>query len=169
MTAWQDRHVELANLMNPAFCGFLILEAVRSYEKEANSGMPFSLAFLVLPLVLHKPTRDIFPRRTTTTLLAWIQNNAQVRLDLVRHITSMSPFSRESFRFLMLRQLLDVGENGALRVGSGQLNNTRGLQNRIVAETEEVADCVDRARFLGRWLALSPDEATVYNFLGIRP
>jgi hypothetical protein len=169
MSLWQDRHVELANLMNPAFCGFLLLEAVRSYEKEANKGMPFSFAFLVLPLVLHKPTREAFPRRTTTTLLAWVQDQAQVRLDLPRHITSTATFSRESLRFLILRRLLDVEEDGTLRVGPGQLINTRGLQNRVISETEEVADCVGRARFLGRWLALSPDESTVYNFLGIRP
>ena len=127
MTPWQDRHFELANLMNPAFCGFLILEAVRSYGKTASKGMPLTLIFLVLPIVLYKPTREIMPRSTTTMFLVWVQDHPQVRLDLVNHTTNTAPFTRESLRFLMVRHLLDVDDDGALRIGSGELNKTRGL------------------------------------------
>jgi hypothetical protein len=56
MSAWNDRPTEIANLLNPAFCALLLAQAVRGYQEETKVGLPYALAFLVLPLVLHKPT-----------------------------------------------------------------------------------------------------------------
>lgn len=169
MTPWPERQEELANLLNPAFCGFLLREAVGSYGVEANRGFQISLCFLVLPLVLHGPTRGALPRAVTTTLLAWLQAHPEVRVEFAPRVRSLAPFTRESLRFLFLRELVAVDGDGDLRLGAGSLTSARGLQTRTTTETEEVADCVARARFLGRWLALAPDDATVFNFLGIQP
>ncbi len=168
MSIWSERQAEVANLLNPAFCGFLLREAVSSYVSEAGEGMPLSLCFLVLPFVLHSPTREALPSSIRTTLLAWLQANPEVRLEFAFRVRSITPFTREALRFLIIRELIST-DGGILRVGTGNLNNARGLQTRITSATEEIADCVVRARFLGRWLALAPDEVTVYNFLGVQP
>jgi Family of unknown function (DUF6521) len=78
MTPWTERPIELANLLNPAFCGFLIRSAAASYKESKPEGMPFALAFLVLPLVLHVSTRKTLPRSVRTTLISWLRVSVQV-------------------------------------------------------------------------------------------
>jgi len=60
MKTWNERPFEIRNLFNPAFCGVVLLRAFQGYEEEDASGMPFSLALLVLPLCLHKDSRRSF-------------------------------------------------------------------------------------------------------------
>ena len=57
MKAWEDRPPEVASLLNPAFCGQVIYRCVEGFTETENAPMPYPLAFLVLPLVLHPPTR----------------------------------------------------------------------------------------------------------------
>src|SRR5258708_6268367 len=56
MSPWTERPTEVANLLNPAFVGALLRTAVEGYIGEAASGMPFEVAFLVLPFCLHTST-----------------------------------------------------------------------------------------------------------------
>ena len=72
---WSERPIEIAHLLNPAFCSTLLFESITGYKQENGSGMPFATAFLVLPVVLHKPTRDHLPKSIATKLHAWIQDN----------------------------------------------------------------------------------------------
>jgi hypothetical protein len=169
MTPWPQRQAELANLLNPAYCGFLLRESIVSYAKETRRGMPISLCFLVLPIVLHQPTRSALPRAVTTSLLAWLQSHPEVRIEFALRVNGMSPFTRESMHFLLMRNLVEVDALGAFKTGLGKLNETRGLQTRVAGASPEVAECVTRARFVGRWLALAPDEASIFNFFGIQP
>jgi len=56
---WDQRPIEIQNLFNPAFCGLVLFRAMASYKEEDARGIPFSLTPLVLPLCLHKQSRDI--------------------------------------------------------------------------------------------------------------
>ena len=69
MQPWISRVVEEANLFNPAFCATLMAKTVDEYQKKAQHHFPFSLAFLVLPVVLHRATRESLPGSTITSLL----------------------------------------------------------------------------------------------------
>ena len=57
MKRWDERPIEIRNLFNPAFCGLLLFRALCGFEEEDNSGMPFSLTLLILPLSLQKDSR----------------------------------------------------------------------------------------------------------------
>jgi hypothetical protein len=57
MQPWPSRVVEEANLFNPAFCATLIAKMVDENQKKTRRALPFSLVFLVLPVVLHRGTR----------------------------------------------------------------------------------------------------------------
>ena len=59
MKRWDQRPFEIRNLFNPAFCGLVLFRALHGYEEEDARGMPFSLSLLVLPLCLHKDSREV--------------------------------------------------------------------------------------------------------------
>src|ERR1039457_6981771 len=64
MRIWNDRPPEIAHLFNPAFCALLIREGVLGFVEVSPGGMPYPLVFLLLPIVLHKATRDRFRGRS---------------------------------------------------------------------------------------------------------
>ena len=166
MVSWSERPVELANLLNPAFCGFLIRSAVISYTEIRPDGMPFALSFLVLPIVLHLNTREALPRDVRTTLISWLERNPEARVAFDIRVRSLTPFTRESMLFLMHSDLLVLSSDGALLA-----TKTAPIANQatIIRGSEETAACVNRATFIGRWLALSGDAPTVYALFGVRP
>jgi hypothetical protein len=69
MKRWDLRPVEIRNLFNPAFCGLVLMRALCGYEEEDERGMHFSLALLVLPLCLHKRSREILHAGNRSYLL----------------------------------------------------------------------------------------------------
>jgi len=66
MKEWANRPPEIAALLNPAFCGFLMSTGLDAYTQNVNEGAPYAFPFVMLPLVLHKPTRQAFPRSSRT-------------------------------------------------------------------------------------------------------
>ena len=67
LNPWGDRWApEEANHFNPAYCGVLIYEFVRTYEKARKVPASFALVFCALPIALHPATRSRLPRSTTS-------------------------------------------------------------------------------------------------------
>ena len=61
MRAWAGRSPEAAALLNPALLAVVCAAAASQYERESDEAMPWPLAFLVAPLVLHRGTREALP------------------------------------------------------------------------------------------------------------
>jgi len=80
VSAWIDRSREEAHLFNPGFLSLLVWSTVAGYEEATGEGLPFELAFVALPLSLHKPTREALPRSPRTSLAAWLEANAYFRV-----------------------------------------------------------------------------------------
>ena len=169
MKSWSERPIELANLLNPAFCGFLIRAAVVSYSETQPDGMPFALSFLVLPVVLHMNTRDVLPSSVRKTLGAWLEENPEVRVDFDVRVRSLAPFTREAVMFLMQRSIIGFATDGTLRQGIGTLAGTQTVVTQLVRGSEETAACVSKAQLVGRWFAQSGSTDTIYARFGIRP
>lgn len=62
-------------LFNPAFLARLLHAAVNDYERSAAKAMPVPLAFLLIPLVLHKPTRADLPTHASSQMQTWIREH----------------------------------------------------------------------------------------------
>jgi len=170
MKEWSERPVELANLLNPAFCGYLLYAAILSHQSaRGNKGMPFGLAFLILPLVLHHQTRQVLPGTTATSMISWLQRNPGARIDFGRRVRSVVPYTREALMFLMERGLIATNATGDLIATAQTFPRTQASINRIERGSEEVASCASKSRILGRWFALSGDAATVFALLGVQP
>ena len=93
MRAWADRSPESAALLNPALLAVVCAAAASQYERESDEAMPWPLAFLVAPLVLHRGTREALPRNTRTHLSTWITNQPGNIVRASRNARSRSPGS----------------------------------------------------------------------------
>ena len=100
MIAWDELPTEISHLLNPAFCALILHSGVDAYVGESEQPMPFPLAYLILPIVLHEDTRQLLPIAKTTTMHAWLQRYPQVRVGFVERATRLVEFSNEGLRFL---------------------------------------------------------------------
>ena len=78
MKRWDQRPFEIRNLFNPAFCGLVLFRSLNGYEDIDERGMPFSLSLLVLPLCLHKDSRQVIVSNPRSYLLKTTENNQQL-------------------------------------------------------------------------------------------
>ncbi len=168
MSAWGERPTEVANLLNPAFIGVLLRKAVEGYAEEAENGLPFELAFLVIPLCLHPDTVIRLPARAASTPLhTWLlrEENRDVLVSFGDRVSALVPFTREALVFAGQRGVIVFDESGRVRAGDASLRGITTYPNT----SDDIKQAVRRAEFVGRWLALAGTTATIYSLLGVRP
>jgi hypothetical protein len=162
---WLQRPIEVANLFNPAFCAALLCQAVEAHENEAGRGLSYPVAFVVLPVVLHKATRELLPRTTATKLHGWLQTHEQIRVGFAERMQQMVQLTREGLLFAMQHQVLTVDSTGTLVLGLHSL----GSQGKLdVAKDSETALCLKKAAFVGRWFASIPNPIAFLALWGIK-
>ena len=115
MRAWADRPPEAAALLNPALLAAISAAAASQYEQASRQAMPWPLAFLVAPLVLHRGTREALPRDTRTHLPAWVAGNPVIRAGFPRRAQELTGLVREGLRFGMTHGALEVTGDGRIR------------------------------------------------------
>src|SRR5690606_21215615 len=96
---WSERPSEEANNFNPAFCGELLCRCVGEYFKKAEQPMSVALAFVVLPLALHKGTRTHLPKMASTAFAGWIATHDNVVAELPLRMERLRPVVREAMIF----------------------------------------------------------------------
>jgi len=162
MRTWNERPFEIRNLFNPAFCGVILLRAFEGFEEEDASGMPFSLALLVLPLCLHKDSREIFSSNKRRYLLKTLNDNPQMLVGFAERTRSLLPYTLEALGFTMQLRSFEVTSQGRLRM------RDKGVRKKVDG-TQESIQCQQVARMIGRNFAKISDRVTIYTTLGIRP
>jgi hypothetical protein len=135
---------------------------MHGYEEEDARGMPFSLALLVLPLCLHKDSRELIAASTRSYLLKVAERNPQVQVGFPERVTAMLPCALEGFGLLMERGCISVSDDGRLQTAADKVRKS-------VTGTRETISCQRVARFVGREFARIADRVTVYTTFGIRP
>jgi hypothetical protein len=166
MQPWSNRVVEEANLFNPAFCATLLAKTADEFAKKARQPLPFALAFLVLPVVLHRGTRMALPGSTITSLLPWIQDNREQLVDFPVRVQRLRAITREALMFGMQHRALTVTAEGDLAPGAKRPSAT---DRRTPLFTDEARQCVDRAGFVGRWFAGAGTTAAIFAAWGVAP
>ncbi len=162
MKRWDQRPFEIRNLFNPAFCGLVLVRALRGYEEEDARGMPFSLSLLVLPLCLHKNSREVIASSPRSYLLKTTEKNQQVMVGFADRVTQMLPYAFEGFGLLMERGCISFTDDGRIQTVPDKVRKT-------INGTNETVSCQKVARIIGREFARIADRATVYTTFGIRP
>lgn len=162
MKHWGQRPFELRNLFNPAFCGLILFRAIQGYEEENSHGLPFSLSMLVLPLCLHKDSRNVIAGSPRSYLLKTTENNPQLQVGFADRAASMLPYALEAFGLLMERGCISVTDDG-------RLQSIPDKVRKSVTGTDETKTCQRVARIIGREFARIADRVTIYTTFGIRP
>lgn len=162
MKRWDQRPFEIRNLFNPAFCGLVLFRAMQGYEEEDPRGMPFSLSLLVLPLCLHKDSREVIAAGSRSYLLKITEKNPQVQVGFADRATAMLPYALEGFGLLMERGCISVA-------GDGRLQTVPDKVRKLVTGTDETKSCQRAARFVGKEFACIADRVTIYTTFGVRP
>jgi ABC-three component (ABC-3C) system Middle Component 3 len=165
MKTWTERTREEAHLLNPPFCCITITSACAGFTELRGKSLPFALAFMVLPIVLHKHTRESLPRTTRTSVPAWLQEHAEVRIGFHKRLMSLKPHTIEAMRYGLVFDWMAMEDSGQIRcvVSSTQINRAiRSLDG-------DAQECVSRARLLGKWFGTRTSTETLMALWGIRP
>jgi hypothetical protein len=163
---WQARSAEEENLLNPSFCSVLLWHAARGYTSQVDTeGLPFETAFLVLPMVLHRETRESLPKSHKTSIAVWLDLNPLARSHITDRARLLVPFTKEAMNF--------GGLYGLMRFSNRNLNGLPEWKRKIESVfsdcSEEVRDCAKRAEFVGKWFAKTGNAPTILALFGVRP
>jgi Family of unknown function (DUF6521) len=164
ITPWSDRPVEEARLLNPAFLAALVWACAKEYGSIDNQGIHYPLSFVAMPVVLHKSTRERLPRSISTSLAAWLGDNPQVHIRFGERASSLVPLVQEGLLFGVNGQLLQVSSSRI--IARSKPSSMNGFLNQA---SDEVKDCMAKAKFVGRWFASSGDCATIMALWGVAP
>lgn len=156
MTAWPDRSQVRAAYLNPALVAGVLAAAAHGHESAAQRPMAWPMAFLVGPLVLHRPTRQALPKTTATHLSAWTSRNTLLRAGFPARAKALTPTVQEGLRFGL--------RHGLLTVDGGTLHGTLGS-----TKDNELTALLNTSRLVGRWLAKTDQPATAFAILGVEP
>ncbi|WP_436356885.1 three component ABC system middle component [Brevundimonas sp. CEF1] len=163
--AWSDKPREEAHLLNPAFVGMLLCRMVADYTRKAGRPMPIALAFLLAPIVLHRRTREALPKSTVTGVLPWLQEHKDVHVTFAGRMRVTRAVTQEALMFAMAHAYLAV-DGAALAVGRRRIPASYPNDPN---HTDETRECVDRAAFVGRWLAGAGTDHTIFAAWGVAP
>lgn len=162
MSSWEQRPIEIANLLNPAFCSILLSGCISAYQKEKKEGLPYPLSFLILPLILYKPTRDILPRTSATKMHMWLQDNPEVQINFSSRVHSLIPYTKEAILFGMNIGTIEINKIGNLVITSKKVKKPKWADN------SESITCIKKANFIGKWLSQAGTPSSIYIMWGIR-
>ncbi len=152
----------MRNLFNPAFCGLILFRAMQAYEKEDSRGIPFSLSLLILPLCLHKDSREVIAVKSRSYLMKIVEKYPQIQVGFADRTASMLPYAFEGFGLLMERGCISITDDGRLQTVPDRVRKS-------IKGTDETRSCQQVASFLGREFARIADRATIYTTFGVRP
>lgn len=163
MISWNQRVPEVANLLNPSFCGLILYSSILEYQGKENGSFPISLIYLVLPIVLHKDTRAMVNSRKN--MIRELQNNPQILVGFADRAKSLIPFANEAIEYLLANKAVECKGNGFT------LNNKLS-QSKILKYLQtdgELRDCYNKASHVGRWFKTLGSVENIYYAWGVKP
>lgn len=127
--------------------------------------MPFPIAFMILPIVLHKLTRNSLPKKKDTPLASWIEKNTTLCVGFPERLSSMEPFTREAMLYGIINEYMVLNPESEL---DSEWN--MGDVNRFLRKLKgDARESVLSSRLLGRWLGYSGSTHNIMFLWGIRP
>jgi len=165
MIQWSSRSAEERALLNPSFSSILLWQAAVGCVAETGQGLALSTAFLVLPVILHRETRESLPKSVATSLPVWLEDNKVIRARLPERISLLVPYTKEALIFAGMRGAITFNQDSIL----GELGWRAKINTILAGTSDEVKSCSKKAYFIGRWLARAGSPATLLMLMGVRP
>jgi hypothetical protein len=161
MKNWNERTSEIANLLNPAFCSSVIYSVIFEYQKQKGLPMPFVLTYLILPIILHKGTRERINSRTN--MIVWIQKFPDVLVNFPQRTRSMISFTNEAIEYLLSHRII-LFTNSDISI-----SKTLSKSAMQKSKDNEILECYNKSEHLGRWFAQIGVEENIYAAWGVKP
>lgn len=155
---------ETLRLLNPAFLATVIGHAAAGYFEHRDQGLPFALAFIIPPMILHKDTRVVLPKMITSKLPDWAHKNSAELAFLPDHARELQAAVRYAIVIGAHFNIINFDENARMRAAS-QFNSK--LAQKELKQSEEVEEIMKKSHFVGRWLSVSGNQPTVLSILGV--
>lgn len=162
MRAWNYRSNEIAYLLNPAFCGRILFNTVKTYNDITKKAFPFPLIYLVLPLILHKKTRELINSRTK--MLLWLQKYPEILIGFSERAKDLVLITNEAVELLLQSNLFNLTNKAELEISKG----IRTL-SKTKFTNDEIKDCIKKSEHVAKWFATVGTVETIYASLGVRP
>ena len=161
MDSWENRPVEVAYLLNPAFCGEIICRTVKEYNEESSNSFSYPLLFLILPIILHRTTRKKIGRQHQ--MHNWLQTYPEVKIGFAARAKNLIPITKEAIHFLLQTNAIEINETAGITVVPRSRSNVHPNLE------DEVGECYKKAKTLGRWLARAGAPINAYVMWGVKP
>lgn len=159
---WEVRSPTIAAMLNPAMIALLVSTAAWAYARSSSGkGIPPEFVFLLVPLVVHRRTREELPGNTNSHLTKWITDRPIIQAGFPNRARGMVPFVREGLRYGMRVGQLRLGADGLLY---GESRRTADLP-----AGSELESLVRASALLGRWLAKVGNSTTIFALFGVKP
>lgn len=162
MRYWHFRAKEVAYLLNPAFCGRLLYGCIKKYNEETKRNFPFPLIYLILPLVLHKKTRERISSRTQLTI--WQQRYPELLIGFADRTKDMVQITNEAIEFLLQSGTVLLTNSAEL-----EISQTIRSLSKTKYVNDEIKDCINKSEHVAKWFAATGKVETIYVSLGVRP
>jgi len=146
-----------SNLLNPALIGLTIAYAAAGHISDQSRAMPWPVAFLIPPLVLHRPTRSALPANVRTHFASWVSGHPALMAGFPRRAAVMTEPTREGLR-LALRARRIVLAGSAIRA-----------ESLAPAPQGELGQLLRASSLVGRLLARLDQGSTAFALLGVTP
>jgi hypothetical protein len=160
---WHERPVEVRGLMNPAFVALVVVNGAIGYFAETGTGVPYSLTYLITPIVMHAETRNQLPSSIRTSLPAWLSEHEYLRETFPPRARMLATPTREGVAIGLATGVLTVAARGTLEPGKPL------AKGQPVSQTEQTRLILHRSRFVGRWFGRVGSPTTVFALWGVSP
>lgn len=154
---WLLRPRVEATLLNPALIGMSIAHAAEGYRQREKQPMPWPIAFLVSPIILHRPTREALPVDTRTHFATWVTRNPHLMVGFPRRADAMAEPTREGLRMALRARRLVLADSLIVATSLG------------TPPAGELRQLLRSASLVGRWLATLDQPSTAFALLGVTP
>jgi len=165
MTLWSQRSREERTLLNPAFCAAMLWYGARGCASVDDRALSLEEAFLLLPFVLHRGTREALPRSTRTSLTIWLEENPLARSQIISRARFLVPFTREGITFGGLHDFIRIEKCHIHAVEEWR----KIVKRKLGKSSGEVRECMKKSEFIGKWFGKTGRPSTVFALMGARP
>ena len=153
---------DAAALFNPAYCAAILHQASSGYQTSAGKGLPYALAFIALPVILHPASVECLPSTSKTRLHNWLLGNPEVLIGFAERSRSVAPFVREAVEFGLKARVLQFVEPDLLApLTSNHVGKWAKRPYNVLTAKKAVV--------LGKILSQIREAPTVFTLFGIRP
>ncbi|MBS3921964.1 MAG: hypothetical protein KGZ37_02290 [Nitrosarchaeum sp.] len=149
-------------LLNPAFCGEILRNSIKQYENHKPEGLPITLVFFVLPLVLHPDTASKIRNAIEGQFFGWLDRNFLNTINFEERVKMLKKVTLDALALLSYFNAVEIKE-GRIKTIDFDFSLNSQKYNTYMPRYQ------DKAIQVGRWFSQSNSISTIYLMLGVRP